>query len=176
MKYQAHHWIVFLLFTAVVTSLHLWLHNDLVSLVVAPLAIAALLPYTMAESLWLLLILIGTAELFTGLPVGIMTAAIIVPFLHKRLFATTEPAPTFSFFLVVMLIIASQLGLVVLGLLLEASTPVSSALWQRLPLHHLALSLIATSMVVFAAAVVWHEIVLWPPVRSSRRKIVIKRL
>ncbi len=171
MRYLTYHWVVFWLFTGVIVSMHLLLHNDLASFVIAPLAIAALLPFTMAESLWLLVSLLLIAELFSGLPVGIMSVAILVPFVYRRLLANTEPALSISFFLSVTLIVVSQLALVTVGLLLEATNHASFAIWQQLPLKSLVITFLVTSMIVFAAAVVWHKILLLQPKTTLRHRM-----
>jgi hypothetical protein len=148
--------------------LHVWLQVSTVSLVVAPLAIAAILPFIGSSSLVLLLTLILLSELMTTFPLGVMTATIITPFLIHRLAARVPADISLPFFLLITGTVATQLTIIIIANLLTLPRELLASwqdIWYSMPLWPGLYALGVMSVFVFFSILVWYELVSSSPKR-----------
>lgn len=157
---------VFLLIAICISLLlHIGIHNNLVSFVIAPFVIATLLAYTL-PSAPLLFGLVLLTEMLSTLPPGIMTLALAIPFIIHRIFPGKLPQISLPFYLLVVSITLLQaifVGIVSLVPVLQAST--LQDVWQAVPVWPLVLAIGGTSTVSFVLLILWYE--LFPPQQEA---------
>lgn len=141
--------------------LHMYAHNNLISFVMFPLALAAVLPYTYASSLTLTLGLIIISELFTSLPPGVMTLVVILPLILRRFFPHTEIDITIRFFTLIATTVGLQLIaiIVTLGISLRIQEDIAwFDILMSLPWMSAFISWLATSGITYILSIAWRDI------------------
>ena len=161
MKRYTHRQFLIICVIGLLALLHIFAHNNLISFIIFPVALAAVLPYTYASSLPLTLGLILFAELFTTLPPGVMTLVVIAPLLLRRFFPLTEVDITLRYFTLIATTIAIQIFIIVVAIFLSLrfqDEMTWKAVLGNFPWITAGISWLATSAVTYILAIAWRDI------------------
>lgn len=139
-------------------GIHVFLHNNLFSFFVFPAGIATILPYTMPLAILPIILLIGSGELLTTLPLGVMTAVAISPFLLRRVFPNVMVGISWTFFSLILFTVTTQMVIIEAAVLYSLKLPlVLPTVWQYIPFWPLLLSIGFTTVVTWSITVLWDE-------------------
>lgn len=121
----------------------------------APLFLAIILVYTLPHPVRWLTALAVVVELFTALPLGVMTAAIFLPYGMKKLARRVETDFSIWFFLYITLVVALQVTLLSLSYGLAAvfrSGGQASLIFFPWPMS--LVTILATAMITFTLLII----------------------
>lgn len=129
---------------------HMWLHVQLVSVIMAPLVLAIWLGFLPDPPEWIILGLAVLAELFSSAPIGILAAAVLLPFIIHNLLPKLRPGITFRFLLLVFGISALQIVCLVTATALAVN--MATFAWPAT-----LVSILGSGLAAFVASNIWYE-------------------
>lgn len=163
--------IVFTAMAGLLAALHILLHSYTFSFIILPAALAILLAYTLSTSAVALILLIGTAELFSAFPPGVMTAIVLIPYAIRKLFPAVEVGISGLFFILIAGTVALQLVSLTItnSALLASQMPLTWLdIWRTVPVQPLIISFGITTLTLFSLTIMWHELLLSTPTINPR--------
>ena len=167
-----------ILFTAIVLAavvLHLLLQHNVFSIFLLPVGLSLMLPYIKPSSPIILLTLIVFFELFTTMPPGVITMAVVTPFLIRALASHT--AADFSIRFFSLLTGTAWLQLTILTLLPLVLLSFKTGEWDytlaQLPIVPLLSMAITIPIVSFIVITIWQEILL-PDQATASAPVTLK--
>lgn len=154
-----------ILFIAGVVVLAAWAHSVLrygtFSVLLLPIFVSILVTYVASVPTYYLLILAVIAELYSSFPPGVMTLVVLVPWLVRSVMRERQPTLSFTFLVKIVVTVILQLAILsaieVINLALLPEMDWMSALGQ-IPVRVLAIIVLVTGAVTYAAAILWQEI------------------
>ncbi|MEX0650019.1 MAG: hypothetical protein WD200_03395 [Candidatus Andersenbacteria bacterium] len=177
MRVRGRKYLFLFVVIAVASIVHFTLQDYLTSYIIAPLALATFLAYTLAP-VSVVVSLVIIAELFSFLPPGLMTVAIIAPFGFRRLFSLVEPGLSGTFLSLVGGITCLQALIIGVAPLVPLWQTIEEwqLVWLTLPFRLLFTNIAGTTFVLFAMIILWYEAFPLQQDAVSRKLVSSKRL
>lgn len=140
-----------LLLVAFVLAAHAFLQIQLTSVVIAPIVFAIWFSLMPEVPLVPLLFLIGTSELLSGTPPGLMTAILLVPLAARVVLRVIPVGLSLRFLALTMALAFVQLFLMVGSMSYRLHT-------FTLPWPAIIVAILGSGVAAFFVSVVWHEV------------------